>query len=264
MKLQIAILAAAVGLTACAGSSVAPVLSPRTANTDALLVLPGFGYGGAGERAFRAAAASMAREGVDVYVADYVTRGGLESSRAKLQRFIDDKRLRRYGRLHIFAFLAGAWTINPLLERQELPNLATIVYDRSPFQERAPHIAETKLHFLTWVRYGSTVFDVADTAYPPMTAPAVHVGRLVESAPTRFITRHRDAARQYGPFAFGCDSFGQRYDDCVYLPLNHNEMYSDFTAVWPDVLTFIRQGRFSEAAERTPPAGDPLSAARRK
>ena len=56
-------------------------------------------------------------------------------------RFIQDNNLARYERLHVFAFLAGAWTLNPLLDGRALPNLATVVYDRSPYQERAPRIA---------------------------------------------------------------------------------------------------------------------------
>ena len=137
-----------------------------------MLVLPGFGYGGDGEAALRSLAPAMAREGIDLYVPTYISRAGIADSRAKLQRFIRDQRLERYQRLHVFAFIAGAWTLNPLVEMDRLPNLATVVYDRSPYQERAPRIADEELHFLTWVRYGSPVFDVASTPYPPLSAPA--------------------------------------------------------------------------------------------
>jgi hypothetical protein len=89
----------------------------------------------------------MAGEGMDLYVPTYISRGGLAESRARLQRFIRDNRLERYDRVHVFAFLAGAWTFNPLVEARELPNLATVIYDRSPLQERAPRIADEKLHF---------------------------------------------------------------------------------------------------------------------
>jgi hypothetical protein len=87
----------------------------------------------------------MAREGVELYVPTYISRSGLTESRAKLQRFIRDHRLDRYDRLHVFAFIAGAWTLNPLVEARGLPNLATVVYDRSPFQERGTEAARTML-----------------------------------------------------------------------------------------------------------------------
>lgn len=259
MRARLAIVAVIACLAACAGPVVRPSLSPSKPKRDALLVLPGFGYGPSSEKAFRSVAASAAAAGVDLYVPDYVTRSGLDTSRAKLERFIHENRLDRYERLHVFAFLAGAWTFNPLVERQQLPNLVTVIYDRSPFQERAPKIAAARLRSLTWLRYGSTVFDVARTPYAALTAPDVKVGLMVESTPTSFIKRYEAAARQYGPFAFDCESFLQRYDDCLYLPMNHNEVYVRFAEIWPQLSAFIRTGRFSDAANRTPPAGDPLA-----
>jgi hypothetical protein len=249
-------------LVSCAGS-VRPSVSASAPKRDALLILPGFGYGRAGETAFRSLAASVAVNGVDVYVPNYVSRSGLAESRERLERFIRTQRLDRYERLHVFAFIAGAWTLNPLVDDFLLPNLATVTYDRSPFQERAPRIAADKLHLLAWVRYGSTVFDVARTPYPPLAAPKVKIALMIESRPTSFIRRHADDARVYGAFDFHCDSFLQRYDDCVYLPMNHDELYARFEDVWPELIGFIRTGRFSAAANRTPPAGDPLARGRR-
>ncbi len=51
---------------------------------------------------------------------------------------------------------------------------------------------------------------------------------MVESTPTSFIRRYERPAREYGPFAFECDAFRQRYDDCLYLPMNHDELYVRF------------------------------------
>ncbi|HEX9367771.1 MAG TPA: hypothetical protein VF921_14165 [Vicinamibacterales bacterium] len=261
---SLAVLAASAQLAACAGPLVRPTLSPSKPKQDALLVLPGFGYGRAEGKAFRSLSASTAGEGVDLYVAPFVTRSGLVTSRAKLARFIRENRLDRYERLHVFAFLAGAWTFNPLVERQDLPNLATVVYDRSPFQERAPRIAAAKLPLLAWMRYGSTVFDVAREPYPALSAPDVKVALMIETTPTSFIRRYDEAARQYGPFVFACDSFLQRYDDCLYLPMSHNELYARFAEVWPELLAFIRTGHFDDAANRMPPVDDPLARRRRQ
>jgi len=113
---RLAILAACACIAACASSLVRPSLPPSKPGADALPVLPGFGYSRGGENTFRSLAASMAAEGVDLYVPTYVSRSGLIESRAKLQRFIRDHRLDRYDHLHVFAFIAGAWTLNPLVE----------------------------------------------------------------------------------------------------------------------------------------------------
>jgi hypothetical protein len=240
---------------ACAPAIVRPA-APLQRGADALLVLPGFGYSRSGARALRALAPVMARDGIDLFVPSYVTRSGLADSRTTLERFIRDKRLDRYQRLHVFAFIAGGWTLNPLADR--LPNLATIVYDRSPFQERAPLIAADDLRLLAWIRYGATIFDVARTPYVPLDAPNVKVALMIESTPTTSIKRHGKQALAYGPFEFDCDAFAQRYDDCLYLPLNHDQLYQRFAGVWPDVRTFIRTGQFDRNAPRRPPA-DPLA-----
>ena len=138
----------------------------------------------------------------------YISRRGLDASREHLRDFIREQRLERYDRLHVFAFIAGGWTINPLAESPGLPNLATVVYDRSPLQERAARIATDHLHVLTWIRYGTPVFDFARTPYPPLGASGVRVALLVETRPTKFVSKRAAAARKYGRFDFECDSFG--------------------------------------------------------
>ena len=250
-------IAAALATAGCAGQ-IRPALTP-TARSEALLILPGFGYGRGPEQTLRALAPTVAAEGLDLYVPSYISRRGLDKSREHLRDFIREQRLERYDRLHVFAFIAGGWTFNPLAESPGLPNLATVVYDRSPLQERAARIAADHLHFLTWIRYGTPVFDFARTPYPPLAASSVRVGLLVETRPTMFVSKRAAAARQYGPFHFECDSFGQPHDDCAFVARNHDEMYRRFADVLPEVVSFIRTGRFSSAAVREPPAADPLA-----
>jgi hypothetical protein len=246
---------------ACAGTVIGPKLTAPRPASDALLVLPGFGYTGDAERVFKALARLTAAEGIDLYAPSYIARSGLAGSRANVERFLRQQQLGRYTRVHVFAFIAGAWTINPLVQAGAIPNLATVVYDRSPLQERAPQIATDDVHFLTWLRYGSPVFELARTPYPPMTAPNVKVGLLVETDPSAFIRDHEAAARRPGPFRFECDALLQRHDDCAYVAMNHNELYVRFAEVWPELLAFIRTGRFTAAANRTPPTGDPFARA---
>jgi hypothetical protein len=86
---------------------------------------------------------------------------------------------------------------------------------------------------------------------------------MVETRPTSFVRRHASTARGYGALDFDCGALRQPYDDCVYLAMSHDDIYVRFTEVWPEIASFIRDGRFSIAANRTPPGGDPLTAVRR-
>jgi hypothetical protein len=229
------------------------------APSEALLVLPGFGYNRAGEQALRRLAPAMAAAGIDLYVPTFVARAGLAESRERLRDFLVANRLERYDRVHVFAFIAGGWALNPLVGTDALPNLSTVVYDRSPYQERAPKIALDRLRWLAWLKYGHVVFDVARTPYVTIDAPGVRVALVVETEPTRFIQRFAASARRYGPYHFACDAFTQPYDDCLYVAVNHDQLYTRFGEVWPEVLAFIRSGHFTESAHRTLPVGDALA-----
>jgi hypothetical protein len=224
------------------------------------VILPGFGYSASGDRAIRALVPAMRDAGLDLYVPRYLQREGLDSSREQLRRFLRDHRLERYDRVHVFAFIAGAWSFNALArDAAVLPNLASVVYDRSPYQERAPRIAADKLRLLSWLRYGPVIFDLAKAPYPSLPRTNVKVGLIVETVPTSFVKRFRNAARSYGPFAFGCADFAQPHDDCIFVALNHSEFYTRFGEIWPEVRAFIRDGRFTETAVRTPPQRDALA-----
>jgi hypothetical protein len=244
----------------CAGALVRPALVvPTSPRVEALLILPGFGYSRDGEKALKSLAPSMAADGIELFVPTYIDRGGLADSRENLQRFIQAHRLDRYAKLHVFAFIAGAWVFNPIVEARRVPNLATVMYDRSPYQERAPRIADEALHFRAWLRFGSPIFDLARTPYPALTAPGVNIALVVETRPTDFIRKHESRARSYGPFRFECDAFLQRHDDCVYVDMTHDDLYVRFAEVWPEFRAFIRNGRFTGSADRTPPENDPLA-----
>lgn len=238
----------------CAGTITPPKTSPGAVAREALVILPGFGYSAGGERAIRALAPAMRDAGLDLYVPRYIRRAGLDSSREQLRRFIREQRLDRYERVHVFAFLAGGWTLNALAQDATvLPNLATVVYDRSPYQERAPRIAAEKLRLLSWLRYGPVLFDMAKAPYQPLPRTDIKVGLIVETVPTGFVKRFADRARSYGPFAFECRDFAQPYDDCMFAAVNHNELYTRFGEIWPELRAFIRDGRFSATAGRTAP-----------
>src|SRR6187402_3446000 len=78
--------------------------APRS---EAFVVLRGFGYSGAGERAIRALEPAMAAQGMDLYIPDYISRSGLDDSRKKLQQIMQERGMARYERVHVFAFIAG-------------------------------------------------------------------------------------------------------------------------------------------------------------
>ena len=154
-RVRLAVVTCCLSSVACANAITRPAVAPSKPASDALLVLPGFGYSRAGEHAFRALAPALAADGVDLYLPTFVSRSGLDESRELLRGYIRKNGLGRYARVHVFAFIAGGWTFNPLAETGVLPNLSTVVYDRSPdSQERATRDCAGEAPFLNWLRYG--------------------------------------------------------------------------------------------------------------
>src|SRR5689334_12181970 len=93
------IVAAAVTAVSCAGPAMKPALTPAAPHQDALLILPGLGYGRGDGQAFRVIANSARADGIDVFVPPYLTRGGLADARSKLREYMRAQHLDRYERL---------------------------------------------------------------------------------------------------------------------------------------------------------------------
>jgi len=231
----------------------------RPQGTDLIIVVPGFGGDAEGTRHMLAWGEDIAHLGFDVRVADYICRRGVECSRDRLSEQIDAMRPETYARVHVFAYIAGTWSTNELLEVRDIPNLTSIVYDRSPSQERAPAAVVSRIRPFVWLGKGHVVADLAKWPYPPLVAePRPAVGILVETRVTTMIRMFKRAALKPGPFSYDPADLGEPYDDLMYTPLNHHQMYLNFHIIGPELVHFFQHGRFSDEAARERGPGDPF------
>ncbi len=51
---------------------------------------------------------------------------------------MNEHHLPQYKKLHVFSYIAGTWVLNIWLQQHPQNNITSIVYDRSPMQERVP------------------------------------------------------------------------------------------------------------------------------
>lgn len=199
--------------------------------------------------------------GFDVFVLDYRSRRSVERGVSNLVDLIDRNRLNRYERVHVFAYILGGYTLNLALLESPMPNLGRVVYDRSPLQELAPRLASAGLFgAMVWVAVGPVISDLAFTPYTPLLPSAGReIGLIVENRATDFVRKRKEKALAMRPLTFDPARLGQDFDAVWHVPFNHDEMYTNFEVVGPELLHFFRFGDFTEGAQRVPLGIDPFA-----
>jgi hypothetical protein len=180
----------------------------------------------------------------------------------KLQRFSLKYELRKYKKVHVFAYIVGSWTLNQWYEQFPMTNIASIVYDRSPLQESLPPIMQQEDPFLSRVLFGKLTFDLVQTPYKPLNTDSIHIGILIECKATKFLWLKYESYLKLPQRTFGPEQFGQRYDDYCYFFLSHDDMYTDIHEAAPTILQFFREGAFGQADRQTC-QGDPFKTYRK-
>jgi hypothetical protein len=223
---------------------------------EALLILPGFGarYEGVTDLA-----EYFGRKGYDVFIPDYISRDSLNKCVANLDAFMVKNKLSEYKRVHVFSFIIGSWTLNRWLTRHQENNIATIVYDRSPLQERAPYALVKDMRFVMRVLEGRIMEEFSRIPYEPVINDSTNIGIIIESRATRLIRKHKKSALEQGEPDWSLEGLKQDCDDYFYSLNDHDEMYHDFSVVGPELFHFIAHGRFTDQAMRTRPAIDPFT-----
>ena len=208
-------------------------------------------------------AAFFANAGYDVFIPDYRDRQSLSASMDQLARFMAEHRLGEYEELHVFSYIFGAWVLNDLIQKRGWGNITSILYDRSPWQERAPRVAQDRIPWIAKWAKGKVLFEFAETTYPPVENPAsVAIGILIETQPTTFIKAFRKKALSYGPITWQTAALGQPNDDVRYVPLDHRAMYYRFDLIGTDILYFFAHGAFRPDELPTTAPVNPQTSAR--
>ena len=236
---------------ACAGATVRPKVAASQPPSDALLVLPGFGYNHAGEEALRSLAPLMAAEAIDLYVPTFVSRSGLVQSRERLAAFIRANHLERYDRVHVFAFDCRWLGVQPACRdgRSSEPVDRRIRPEPLPGARAEDCARQAAMAGLDQIR-ARRVRRRENSVCADDRAGGSHRAWSLR------LSRHGSSSALPGPRVVMVPTTsrvrhsGNRFDDCLYASLNHDQLYTRFSEVWPDLLAFIRRGQFTDSAER--------------
>lgn len=216
---------------------------------EALLILPGFGDS---RKRRKAQKKFFSNAGYDLYIPDYIDRKSFAGTIAKLTQFNQKYELGKYEKVHIFSYIMGSWVINKYIEQYGKGNIATIVYDRSPLQERAPKVVVEKIPCLSKIYAGKVIFDMSEIPYPSIEQQGIRIGIIVESKATSLIRLFKKTTMSYGAIDWQNLELNQAHDDMTYTWLNHDQIYFRFDVVGEDILNFIKMGKFKSDTRRVP------------
>jgi hypothetical protein len=220
---------------------------PRS-QKEALLILPGFGVRSQG---LSDIAAYFRNKGYDLFIPNYISRDSLNECVKNLEAFITENKLGEYRKVHVFSYIIGSWTLNRWIEKHPDNNIATILYDRSPLQERAPYAITKDIPGIVRLLEGRIVAEFATIPYESVeNDSATNIGIIIENRATRLVRKHRTSVMELGDVDWTVEGRMQPCDDHFYTLNNHDEMYHDFEEVGRQIFAFINDGKFTADAHR--------------
>jgi hypothetical protein len=231
-------------------------LSQDSLKTDqTLLILPGFGSKIYGTRALKQ---FFKQAEMPVYIPRYISRKSIRLSMNSLERYYQKKGLGEYKQLHVLSYIVGSWTLNQWIADYGKRNIKTIIYDRSPLQERAPLILLKDMALVNALVFGKITRDFVNTPYPVLNDSTIIKGVFIETYATNVVRKHKETAMEQGPLSWDVTDLKQPVNDFTYLPLNHDQMYTKPQEFGNEVFYFIEHGHFSEAFKCNAPVQNPF------
>jgi hypothetical protein len=223
---------------------------------EAIVILPGFGdtkKGRKNQKSF------FQHKGYDLYIPKYKDSKSLDNCVKNLEFFYKQQDLHQYDKVHFFSYIVGSWTLNKFILKNGIRNISSIVYDRSPVQERAPYIVDKHLGFLVWLKGLKHIMkEMAQTPYIPIEKDGIDIGIIIESKATPLMRVYKKKALKMGKILWDVDSLNQSNNDYHYTWLNHDQMYTRFDIVGDEIFNFINNGSFSTSAKREKYDWDPF------
>jgi len=222
---------------------------------EALLILPGFG---SKYHSLHRLKNTFKKAPYDVFVPRYIARASLEETLENLELYWQRHGLDAYQKVHVFGYIVGSWTINAWIAQHGKANIATIVYDRSTLQERAPLVLVQDMKFVNFVLFGDVMQDLLQTPYTPLLDSTIRKGMLLETYATNTVRKHQQTAASMGPYCWELSCFGQDVDDYRYVPMHHDQMYTHPEVFAAALLYFIENGNFGPHLQSVQPVENPF------
>ena len=189
--------------------------------------------------------------GYDFFIPKYKDRGSLDGCVKNFTDFYENQNLQEYKEVSVLCYIIGGYVLNRLIENEGFGNIKTIIYDRSPIQERAPNVAADKIKLISILMIGKVIVEFSEVEKPNLTSTkGVKVGLIIENKATPLMRLFHKASDSYGPYDFSPYHIDPNLDDYFHTILNHDEMYYRFDEIGGEIEYFLENGRFTSGAMR--------------
>ena len=88
-------------------------------------------------------------KGYDLFIPEYIERNSIDSTISTFSSFYEKNNLDEYKEVKFLCYIIGGYVLNQYIEKNGKGKVTTIIYDRSPIQERAPKVScsEIKIYY---------------------------------------------------------------------------------------------------------------------
>jgi hypothetical protein len=222
----------------------------------ALVVLNGFGDSKKNRRVQTEFFTSL---DYDLFIPEFILRHSLDESLDAFSDFYREQRLDEYDEVKVMCYIIGGYVLNRHIEKEGFGQISTIIYDRSPIQERAPIVAVDRICLISKIVYGDVLLQFSKVEITPLeSTEGVEVGLIIENKATSLMRKFQKAANKYGEYNFLPDQIDGNLDDYFHTVLDHDEMYVRFDVIGDEIKYFLENGRFTQEARRDRYEWDPF------
>ena len=198
-------------------------------------------------------------KGYDLFIPKYIERKSIDLTLSTFSSFYYKNNLDDYKEIKFLCYIIGGYVLNQHIEKNGNGKISTIIYDRSPIQERAPKAAKEKLPFISQILYGKVLADFSEININSLSnKDSLIIGVIIENKATRLMRFFKKTSNSYGNYNYNAEEIEINLDDFLHTYLDHDMMYKRFDVIGQEILHFLEKGRFSENAKRIKFNWDPF------
>jgi|TARA_B100000959_G_scaffold73006_1_gene77543 hypothetical protein len=230
--------------------------SENISKKQALVILNGFGDSKKNRKIQKA---FFQDKGYDLFIPEYIERKSIDLSTSTFSDFYKKNNLDKYNEVKFLCYIIGGFVLNQHIEKNGIGKITTIIYDRSPTQERAPRAATEKLPFISRILYGKVLSDFSKRKLTTLShTDGLTIGVIIENKATKLMRVLKKTSDRYGDYNYNAVEIEGNLDDFTHTYLDHDLMYKRFDIIGQEIVLFLRKGRFSENAKREKYDWDPF------